>query len=291
MAVRAMKLEAFDRRKTANRAIQMAASVRQRADATQHLPICIYEVCEKLNVTVQFIDNNMEGMYQKGARPRIYLSPRRPLVRRAFNCAHELGHHEFGDGSSIDELQENARTPAWDDPKEFTADSFAAHLLMPIIGLRGAFNSRNLSCEAATPEQLYVIACDFGVGYSTLVTHLSVGLRMITHSRAAELKRWSPKTIRHSLLGEDTNASLVVAGSNRLNPRIDVEVGSLVLLPREAVVDADKLRPVRQLKNASLFEATKPGIAQIRTSRWAAFVRIARAEYIGLARYRHLEDE
>lgn len=290
MAVHAMKLEPFSRQETANRAIQKAASVRQRANATQHLPICIYDVCEKLNVTVQFVDNNMEGMYQKGTRPRIYLSPKRPLARRAFNCAHELGHHEFGDGSSIDELQENARTPAWNDPKEFTADSFAAHLLMPVIGLRGAFNSRSLKCEAATPEQLYVIACDFGVGYTTLITHLSVGLRMLSRSRADELKQWSPKSIRTSLLGEETSAPLIVAGSNRLNPRIDAEVGNLILLPREAVVDADKLRPVRQLKNASLFEAIKSGIAQVRTSRWAAFVRVAQAEYVGLARYRHLED-
>jgi Zn-dependent peptidase ImmA (M78 family) len=290
MMASAIKLVDFDRRKNANRAIQLAAAVRQRTGATQHLPICIYDVCEKLNVAVRFIDNNMEGMYQKGNRPQIYLSSKRPLARRAFNCAHELGHHEFGDGSSIDVLQENALTPSWDDPKEFLADSFAAHILMPIVGLRGAFNSRGLNCETATPTQLYVIACDFGVGYATLVTHLSTGLRMITVSRAAELKRWSPKTIRASLLGEDTKASLVVAGANRFNSRIDVEVGTLVLLPREAVVDADKLRPVRQLKNGSLFEATKPGIAQIRTSKWAAFARIARAEYMGLARYRHLED-
>jgi len=290
MAVVAMKSETFDRRSSANRAIQMAASVRQRVGVPQHVPICVYDICEKLGVTVRFIDNSMEGMYQKSVRPQIYLSSKRPLPRRAYNCAHELGHHVFGDGSSIDELQEGARTPSWNDPKEFLADSFAAHLLMPTIGLRGAFNSRVLECNSATPGQLYVIACDFGVGYTTLITHLSIGLRMMTQSRASELKRITPKAIRASLLGEETDAPLIIAGSKRLNPRVDTEVGSLILLPEDAFVDAEKLRPVRRIENASLFEAIEPGIAQVRTPNWAAFARIARTEYMGLARYRHLED-
>jgi hypothetical protein len=62
------------------------------------------------------------------------------------------------------------------------------------------------------------------------------------------------------------------------------------MLPKDAFVDADKLNPSGQFKNASLFKAVKPGIAQIRTPEWAAFARIARTEYMGLARYRHLEE-
>jgi hypothetical protein len=53
-------------------------------------------------VTVRFNNINMEGMYQRGAPPRIHLSARRPLSRRTYNCAHELGHHVFGHGSSIE---------------------------------------------------------------------------------------------------------------------------------------------------------------------------------------------
>jgi hypothetical protein len=55
-----------------------------------------------LGVTVRFNNINMEGMYQRGAPPRIHLSARRPLSRRTYNCAHELGHHVFGHGSSIE---------------------------------------------------------------------------------------------------------------------------------------------------------------------------------------------
>src|SRR3546814_6969436 len=51
------------------------------------------------------------GMYQRAPPPRIHLSARRPLPRRAYNCAHELGHHVFAHGSSIDELREDAKEP------------------------------------------------------------------------------------------------------------------------------------------------------------------------------------
>jgi hypothetical protein len=79
-------------------------------------------------------------------------SARRPLPRRAYNCAHELGHHAFGHGSSIDELREDAKAQPWEDPKEFLADTFAGFILMPIIGLRRAFSVRGLTPETATPE-------------------------------------------------------------------------------------------------------------------------------------------
>lgn len=270
--------------------MRATVALRQRLGIKQHLPVCIYDICHRAGVTVRFNNINMEGMYQKAERPFIHLSARRPLARRAFNCGHELGHHEFGHGSSIDELRDDADEPAWADPKEFLADTFSAHMLMPVMGLRSAFNTRGLKPETATSEQLYVIACDFGVGYHTLVTHLSVGLGLVSRLRATELKRKTPMMIRTELLGEETRAGLIVAGSKRLNPLIDAEVNTLMLLPRETVVDAEKLTPIRRHKNASLFIATKPGIAQIRAPEWSAFVRVARKKYVGLARYRHLED-
>jgi FixJ family two-component response regulator len=70
---------------------------------------------------VRFNNINMEGVYRRGLPPRIHLSARRPLPRRAYNCAHELGHHVFGHGSSIDELREDAKAQPWEDPKEFLA--------------------------------------------------------------------------------------------------------------------------------------------------------------------------
>ena len=126
----------FNRRALATQAMQAAVATRAKAKLDQVGPICIYGLCETLGVAVRFNNINMEGMYQRGVPPRIHLSARRPLPRRAYNCAHELGHHVFGHGSSIDELREDAKEQPWEDPKEFLADTFAGFLLMPIIGLR-----------------------------------------------------------------------------------------------------------------------------------------------------------
>jgi Zn-dependent peptidase ImmA (M78 family) len=109
----------FNRRALATQAMQAAAATRAKAKLDQVGPICIYGLCETLGVTVRFNNINMEGMYQRGVPPRIHLSARRPLPRRAYNCAHELGHHIFGHGSSIDELREDAKSQPWEDPKEF----------------------------------------------------------------------------------------------------------------------------------------------------------------------------
>ena len=124
----------IDRRALATQAMQAATTTRARATLGQVEPICIYGLCETLGIVVRFNNFNMEGMYQRGFPPRIHLSARRPLPRRAYNCAHELGHHVFGHGSSIDELREDAKAQPWEDPKEFLADAFAGFILMPIIG-------------------------------------------------------------------------------------------------------------------------------------------------------------
>ena len=99
----------FDRRSLANHAMQTAIATRAKAKLDHHGPICIFGLSETLGVTVRFNNINMEGMYQRGSPPRIHLSARRPLARRVYNCAHELGHHVFGHGSSIDELREDAK--------------------------------------------------------------------------------------------------------------------------------------------------------------------------------------
>ena len=162
----------FPRRTLATQAMQMAIATRAKAKADQDSPICIYRLCEVLGVTVRFNNINMEGIYQRGTPPRIHLSALRPLPRRTYNCAHELGHHVFGHGSSVDELREDAKQHPWEDAKEFLADTFAGFMLMPIIGLRRAFAARGWTPKSATPMQLFTVACDFGVGYSTLLTHL-----------------------------------------------------------------------------------------------------------------------
>jgi Zn-dependent peptidase ImmA (M78 family) len=283
----------FNRRTLATQAMQAAIAARAKAKLDQHAPICIYGLSETLGVTVRFNNINMEGMYQRGAPPRIHLSARRPLPRRVYNCAHELGHHVFGHGSSIDELREDAKEHPWEDPKEFLADIFAGFALMPIMGLRRAFAKRGWKPETATPMQMYTIACDFGVGYGTLLTHLSVGVNMISRARAASLQRVTPKALRAEILGALTPEPLIIADRNRAGPTLDAEVKMLLLLPPGTETTGASLAYEGDLVNGRLFRAVRPGIVQASADAgaWAVFVRIAPAAYVGLAQYRHLEDD
>ena len=282
----------FHRRALATQALCAAVASRATAQLDQHGPLCIFGLAEVLGVTVRFNNINMEGMYQRSAPPRIHLSALRPLPRRVYNCAHELGHHVFGHGSSIDELREDAKVHPWNDPKEFLADTFAGFTLMPIVGLRRAFAIRGCTPATATPTQLFSIACDFGVGYSTLVTHLAVGVGMISRARAAALGRVSPKALRAQLLGQPAEAPLVVADRYSTARTLDAEVGTLLLLPPDTQIAGRPLTHERDLPNGRLFRAAHPGIVQARACDgvWATFVRIARQAYVGLAIYRHLED-
>jgi len=281
----------LNRRALAIQAMQAAAAARAKAKLDQAGPICVYGLCETLGVMVRFNNINMEGMYQRGAPPRIHLSARRPLPRRAYNCAHELGHHVFGHGSSIDELWEDAKAHPWEDPKEFLADTFAGFTLMPIIGLRRAFSVRGWTPETATPPQMFVIACDFGVGYATLLTHLSAGVNMLSRGRATALQRVTPKALRVDILGALTPEPLIVADHHRTAPTLDAEVKTLVLLPPGTEASGDGLLFERDLAKGRLFRAVRSGIIQVSAGSWAAFVRVAPEAYVGLAQYRHLEED
>ena len=287
----------FNRRALATQAMQAATATRAQASLDQAGPICVYGLCETLGVVVRFNNFNMEGMYQRGRPPRIHLSARRPLPRRAYNCAHELGHHVFGHGSSIDELREDAKAQPWEDPKEFLADTFAGFILMPIIGLRRAFSVRGWTPETATPAQIFAIACEFGVGYATLLTHLSAGVTMLSCGRAAALRRLTPKALRMDILGALTPEPLIVTDHHRTAPTLDAEVKTLLLLPPGTEVTGGGLAHERDLAAGRLFRAVKPGVFQASTGEWAVFVRVApvqkdeRYGYVGLARYRHLEED
>ncbi len=270
----------------------MQASIKARIGAGIDLksPICIYSLCEAFRITVRFNDINMEGMYDRGAKPRIHVSALRPLARRNFTCAHELGHHVFGHGSSIDELRDNQAKFTSRPPNEVLADAFAAFVLMPTLGLREAFFGRGLNPNTATASDIYAIACNFGVGQATLVTHLhSIG--MITLDKRAALGKITPKMIRTELLGEIVSEPLTVADQHWNSPTLDAEEGALFLLPAGVVADTTILMPQRDLAVGKLFRVVKSGITRvvIPDTSWATYVRVAQRQYVGLARYRHLE--
>ncbi len=271
----------------------MAAALRTRLSLGFGLDhaICVYDLAEKLGIEVRFLDiPSMEGMYTSASDPTIIISSLRPPGRRAFTCAHELGHHNRGHGVQIDEFVEQ-----WDkarfNPKEFEADCFAGALLMPKMAVSKAFAVRGWSMERCTPEQIYMVAGYFGVGYGTLVQHLSSALQVLPDARARALLKVSPRKAQSLLLGWQTTDSVKVVDAHWMGRAVDVELGDLIFVPSGAQSDGACVESSSDVEHGRLFRAARPGIGRLEAgTAWSAFVRVSRRDYVGRALYRHWEE-
>lgn len=279
----------MNRRALILQAAQAASAVREEAGCDQFAPVDPYAIARTIGIEVRFVEASMEGFYVKGTPPRILLSAFRPLARRAFTCAHEIGHHHFGHGSTLDVLQEDDRETT-DQPDEVLAQAFAGFLLLPSIGIRGAFKRRGWSIPEADPQQIHVVACEFGIGYSTLVSHLAVGLRDLPSSRRSELDRWNPKRIRRAILGYDEEAALTTLDKQNRASTVDLEVGQLLALPEGVELPGPRFRHVSTRVGFDFYRALSAGVAKIENGNTSVQLRVAKAAFVGRAIFRHLED-
>lgn len=270
---------------------QVAASARQQGGLDPFNPICVYDLSETLGVTVRFTSVSMEGMYDRLPKPRIHISALRPSGRRAFTCAHELGHHHFGHGTTIDRLQDEAVSSSITSD-EILANAFAANLLMPAPGIRKALNVRGVVAETATPAQLYALSCNFGVGYRTFLEHLHYSLSLLSVTAVTKLRKWTPKNIRTQILKQDSNETLHIVDLHWAGRPVDAERGDLLLCPPETQTKGDLLSRVIQTSEFSLYRCEGVGIGGLSFPEQQAehFLRVQPERYVGLSRFRHLEE-
>lgn len=279
------------RRLMAREATAVALRTRRSAGFSLDQPVCVYDLAAKLGVEVRFLDlPSMEGMYLSEPSPTIIVSSLRPPGRKVFTCAHELGHHRRGDGQQIDEL-----VGQWDkshfDPKEFMADCFAGALLMPKLAVSKAFAERGWRMEECTPEQVLVVAGNFGVGYTTLIHHLRSALKAITHTQARALLKVRPRKAQSLLVGWEAPRPIRVVDVHWTGRAVDVEVDDLILFRGEGQSEGTCVEPYASLETGKLFRATTPGIGRLSGGNsWSTFVRVSRREYVGRAVYRHWEE-
>lgn len=192
------------------KALLKADEVRIQLRLNMFQPINIFDSCVQLDLSVRFVNVNMEGMYIKHedeSQPTILLSNQRPLPRRIYTCGHELGHHVFGHGSKLDALSDvSDHSNSRNDKDEFLVDSFAGALLMPIAGVKAEFAKRNWSIATASPIQFYTVSSVFSTGYQTLITHCKTN-NLINKNHADTLSKFTPAKILKSLAGTETNKS------------------------------------------------------------------------------------
>ena len=283
---------ASDRKQLAADALKASAGLRRRYGYDASSPISIYDLCEKAGVPVRFVEIDMEGMYihlGEGMKPTIFLSARRPFHRRAFTCAHELGHHHFGHGMSVDEL---STAEGGYDRNEFLVDTFASYLLMPPIGIKAALLKRQLNNQTITAHDCMILASSFGVGYSTFINHLLFN-NYLTKAVAEKLLMHSVKALKQDILGEVVPETLFLNDTFFNGKTIDVETTAYIALPKDVNVElSHSVVEYKQLPALNIFRAVKSGLVRVTSAArdWNCYMRIQRANYIGMSQYRHLGE-
>lgn len=271
-------------------ALRGALDVRRQCQKDKYTPICIYDLATDLGVKVRFVEgSSFEGMFEKNTST-IFIPSQRGCGRRAFACAHELGHWYFSHGTHVNELAENSDCFAKNE-EEVLVDQFAGHLLMPRPAITKALKERGIKPESLTPNECYMLSCQFGVGYETLITHLNVSAQAISDNTASCLKKTKPLALKSGIVGEHFPHYLAYVDQHWLGLPIDLEVGDAVFTNFLSVSDGANLSQQKE-GNGCLYIATEPGISKLssKDSDWAVFVRVSRKGYTGLAKFRHMEE-
>lgn len=282
------------RRELAQAAAARAMKVRDRANYSLHSAINVYDLCERLGVSVFFHDiPSMEGLYMPEARPRpvIIISSLRPAGRRAMTCGHELGHHQFQHGRQWDELVEDRDQSRRFDPDEFQADVFSACLQMPRSGVSHAFATRGLNPEKCRAEEIFMLAGLFGVSYAAFVTHLERTLDLIGMKRASRLAAKKPHELRETLLGRPCPQNLFVVDLFWEDRAVDAEVGDSLIFPGQVSLEGQSAEIEVSTECRVLLRAVRPGISRANhPTGWCVFIRVAPKNYVGRAPLRFDED-
>ena len=251
--------------------------------------VCPFDLAERLGLVVRLLLlPSLEGMYTPDPQATILISTERPAARRRYTCAHELGHHVFGHGTRVDELAQDAAV-SW-STEEFVAQRFAAALLMPKLAIDAAYARRGWSVTNATPEMMFIVAQELGVGFTTLIGQLEHTLAYVPPAAANALRRTRLPELRKRLAGFEVAHGLAVVDPHWGRATIDVEVDDIVILPQKARYDGACASlvegPVRHLV------AVAPGIGSVWPDprRQLISIRVSRRGFTGLARYAHLKE-
>lgn len=276
----------------ARRAALEAEKVRLAAKIPHTAPIDPIETAIKRGCEVRFMSvPSLEGMYSPPPKALIVVGSERPAGRRSFTCAHELGHHVFKHGAILEQLHEQKRCSE-KPPEEFLADAFAGHLLMSKSVVFNALKTRGFAAASLTPEQVYRLACYFGVGYGTAVNHMTYALQLIPRSLTEVLLKVQPKQIK-AQYGASADSELVLADFHWLHRPLDTEIGDTIVLPKNAEIETgNRLQLVEKGEDIAIYRALSAGYSRAFCVEedWAVHIRISRKNYVGLAQYRFFEE-
>ena len=291
--MRAKVMFDHERKRLARQALIKAQRIRTRYKINPADPLNPIDIAEKCGCEVRFMPlASLEGIYAPFPRPVIILGSERPYGRRSFNCAHELGHHLFKHGTRFEELNKQIlSTRAL--PEEFVVDMFAGFLLLPQFAINKALKDREWIISLLKPEQIYKLASFFGVGYSTVINHLTWSLKMMDRIKAKSLLKYKPKQIK-AIYNTDPASELFFVDEFWCCKPVDLEIGDSLVVPKNIYVDSsNNLVIINENESITIYQAIKTGYSHAYSdnSDWVTNIRISRKSYEGLAQYRFLESD
>jgi Zn-dependent peptidase ImmA (M78 family) len=285
-------MNAFARRELSLRAAAHAEHVRVKCDIGRTSALDPFQVAEMRGCEIRYMSlPSLEGVYSPTPKPVIVLGSQRPAGRRAFTCAHELGHHEFKHGARVEELNAS-RFQSYKDPDEFLAEMFGAFLLMSQGSIRRALKDRALRPDMIQPIQAFVLASYFGVGYSTLIEHMTWTLKLLQAKQRETLLKIQPKELK-AQFGCAPQSEVIVVDDFWKNRAVDLEIGDILIIRKDvAIENGPLLIPQGTIDRQQMFRAASRGYvrASLKDNEWAVNIRVASKHYQGLARYRFLDD-
>ena len=167
-------------------------------------PVPVFNLIEDRGVWLKFEANldRLLGAYQRidDQTAGIFVNVARPLSLQRFTAAHELGHHELGHTSHIDD-ESTVLNPS-KDPQEIQAQTFAASLLMSEVAIETRLEHRGHDPERPSLNDLdiYLLSSELGVSYTAAITQLNA-LHKISFPAAERLRRVRPLALKERILG------------------------------------------------------------------------------------------
>jgi Zn-dependent peptidase ImmA (M78 family) len=282
-----------NQRQLAMKALQQAERTRSQAGIPTLAPVNPIDVSMSIGCPVRMLNlPSLEGIYSIDPSPTIIVGAQRPAGRRSYTCAHELGHHIFGHGTQIEQLIEHRAHDIKSD-SEYLADMFAAFFLMSQLAVTNTIKLRGWGRDGISPKNIFSLACYFGVGYSSIVYHLSRTLKILDAANAQELLAVAPKEIK-TTYNAPADTEVIIVDHHWQHRTADLEVGdSLVVSENVRIDNPQRLGHSHSVAKENVYVARAPGHARAydENKNWAVNIRISRKGYEGLAEYRHLEDE
>jgi Zn-dependent peptidase ImmA (M78 family) len=250
----------------------------------------IYELIIRQGLDLHFMNvKSLEGLYlSDGTSGQISVCAFRPAGLQRFTSAHELGHHVFGHGSSIDrELDYKDRFSSI-APEERLADLFARFLLMPRPAVYKGFTNIGAHLGQLLPSDVYRVASWLGVGYTTLLHQMRWSLNLLDQTHFDSLITAKPQTVKQGLtpcVPKYGRRELWPADSSWCGLRIHAEIGDIV-----TGLDKQSTGIVAALDETT-FQATAVGDGRFTlVGGGHVTLSVCRKEFVGFYEYRYLPE-